>query len=547
MSVFEDAAAKVNGPLITHNDMPVDFQEAMMLIEIARLDPTHAIARNMLRNALFSDKLEAEIAPETLKASPVKDLGLYFNLYFSPLGYAADNNFAPLGYTVWTYSEKEDERLGEGNFTIPVAMDRSRYDLKARLSKEDESVEWLVYKKGAIAPSEDCHVFMWPGMEPNPVTGKHNSIISSLVEEYRKIQRLKQMEEYVNIQRTYPCFVLEPITSGGSGTGTDLLIHTTQNPGGIMNADLAQRQKFMNAMSEQLLIESMKPALGVVRTSNGEREIVKGPRANFEESKIYLPHGYKGSSAQPTLPEVPANIMEQEMQYSKLVFATYGIPFSLALGDGKTASSGGAKQTANLGGEKDMEMFQRTIRQATRAIEAFYTEVWYHSTPGTTRREQARFAQGRQPFTSSGALFNLFNQGIIHEESLKKHQAAVHGLAEHDIALEENVITRPPMHGSENQVTALIKAREEVLKAETKERLAKAKSLSNDANENEGAKELLELQMKFERHKVEMLKLALDAKLEHEQLKIKIEKEKLNLLQKRVTVENKKKKQKTSA
>ena len=534
------------GPLVEYTDVWINYGEAMSLIDIARRDPVHAIARSMLRNALFSEELQAVIVKETLKSSPIKDLDLYFNLYYSPLGHAADNDCPPLGYTVWTYSEKEEERFGKDKVIVPVPVDRSRYDLVARMYQKDERVEWMIYKKGIAEPAVNCHVFMWPGMEPNPVTGQHNSIISALVGEHRKIQRLKEMEEYANIQRSHPSFVLEPVTSGGSGSATDLFIHTTTNPGGIMNAEHAQKQKFVNAMSEQLLIETMKPAMGVVRAPDGERVVVKGPRASFEESKQYLAHGYKGSSAQPALPEVPANVMEQEMTYNKLVFASYGIPFSLALGDGKTASSGGAKQTANLGGEKDMEMFQRTLLQATRAIEAFYTEVWYHSYPGTTSREDVRFAQGRVPFTSSGALYNLYNQGIIHGESLKKHLSQVHGLALHDIATEENVVTRPPMHGTENHVTAIIKAREEVLKAETLERLAKAKALKKDASGGEDAKELIELQIKFEKEKHEILKATLQAKLEYERGKIDIEKAKLGIEKERFVLEKKNKKQKTT-
>lgn len=532
MEFLSSPLAVTGDSLVEYSEHWLSNDEALMLVGIAKKDPVHAIAGRMLRNALFSEDLQAKILNQELKnSSPVKDLELYFRLFYESLGHLAQADCHALGYTVWTYSEILDERLSDDRaVVIPVHVYRDRYDVKARIYK-DERVELIPVKRGAINPTgNNFHIFVWPGMEPNPTTGEHNSTVSSLVGEFRKIVRLKEMEERANHQRSHPPYVLEPAVSAGSGSTTDLMIHTTTTPFGQKNAAQSQQQKLVMAINEQTLAASLRPALGVVRDDNGERRVVKGPQSTFDDNKHYIPHGYKAASSQPALPEVPANVLDYDLSYNKLVFASYGIPFSLALGDGKTASSGGAKQTANLGGERDLEMFQKSLLQATKSLENLYAEMWHCSFPGNTCREDVRFILRRVPFTSSGALHGLYNQGIIHESSLKKRLAQVHGLAEDDIATEPNVITRPPMHGTESHTTAQMDAKVEALKADAAESRAKAAALKRDSNEGEDSKDLIKLQIEFEKEKAKILIETLKAKLEYEKeslaTKLRYEKQK---------------------
>ena len=501
------------------DDIELDDDEALTLLQISETDPVHALAARMLRNALFSEDLQTKIMNDGLKSSPIQNLEQYFlQFYNESLGHLVQADALVLGYTVWTYSDIVDERFGDLPITVPVHVDRQRYGVIARTHK-DERVEFIPFKKGMFKPlASNLHIFVWPGMRPNAVTGKHNSVVSSLVAEHRKIQRLKEMEERANIQRSNPCYIMEPVVNGGSGSSTDMNIHVTSTPFGVVGSAKDQEQRLIDALNEKTLAEAMRPALGIKRGPNGERRVVKA-QSIFETNSHYIPHGYKAASSQVPIPEVPANVLEQDLAYTKLVFASYGIPFSLALGDGKTASSGGAKQTANLGGERDLEMFQKSLLQATKALEAFYTEVWYHSFPGKTKREDVRFILRRIPFTSSGALHTLYNQGIIHEESLKKRMGQVHGLAEDDIATEENVIKRPPPHGTENHTTAIMDARVEAIKAEAAERRAKAAALKGDSREGEDQKEILKLQLELEREKGRIQIEILEAKLRYEKEK----------------------------
>jgi hypothetical protein len=514
MSIFPDATS-----ILEYEDVILDDNEALMLQHIGQKDPTHAIAGRMLRNALFSEDLQANVVSEALKSSPIKNLEQYFiQFYNESLGHLVQADAIALGYTVWTYSDTLDERFGEERVITPVHVDRQRYGVIARTHK-DERVEFIPFRRGNLKPStSNYHIFIWPGMKPNAVTGKHNSVISSLVVDHWKMQRLKEMEEKANIQRSNPSYVMEPAISGGSGSATDMAIHTTSTPFGVVNSAKNQEQRLIDAMNERMLAEALRPALGIHTGPDGRKSAIK-KESTFETNSHYIPHGYKGASSQPPLPEIPANVLEQDLAYNKLVFASYGIPFSLALGDGKTASSGGSKQTANLGGERDMEMFQKSLLQAIKSIEAFYTEVWFHSFPGSTRREDVKFNLRIVPFTSSGALHGLYNQGIIHEKSLKRRLAQVHGLSEDDIATEKNIITRPPMHGTENHTTAIMDAREEAILAEAAERRAKAAALKKDSTQGEDQKELIKLQIELEREKGRIQIEILEAKLKYEKEK----------------------------
>jgi hypothetical protein len=505
----------------------VDPGEAITFLEITRRDPAHAIAGNMLRNALFSEDLQVKIINNEIKKN-LKEIDLYFSLFFTPVGQLCERDRVALGYTCWTYTEIEDDRFQEegGKIMIPVHVHRERYDILIRTHKDDR-VEYILSKRGSKTPLTNYHLFIWPGMEPDSKTGRHNSIVTPLAEEHFRLQKLRMFDDRANLYRAHPVYSLEPTPDGAQNAAHAFTIDSLSNT----HAQDTHKQKLIGAVNESSLSRDLS-----------------GVKATPEEiPRVFLPHGYKASSSQPPIPEAPADMLERTLSYQKLVFANYGIPFSLALGDGKTTSSGGAKQTANLGGEKDYEMFQKSLLQATNGLESLYAEIWHHLYPGSTKRGDAKFIQRRIPFTSTGSIHLLKNQGVLTEKSFKKRLAQLHGLSEDDVADEPEDIIRPPPHGTENHTTGMMKMKERVMLAEAKEREAKARSLEQGGTE--GEKEILNLQIELEREKASLQIKILQAKLEHEQQKLELEKQRIPLERERAEIQMKqmKKKQKTSS
>jgi hypothetical protein len=530
---------------ITHETI-VDPREASILLEIPKRDSAHAIAGNMLKNAIFSEDLQVKILNSDLKKhDEIKDLELYFGVYFNTLGKSFEKDRCSLGYTCWTYTETLDERFAEKPITIPIHVHRSRYDITVKTHK-DERVEYIVCRKGSKTQMERYHLFIWAGMEPDPMTGKHNSIVTPLVEEHFRLERLKQLDDRSNYHRSHPVYVLEPASEGNSsGSNKSEIFTFNATPFSASNQETQQQEKLKMAVNEATLAKSLQQPNLILRQSDGQRVPLYGPGG--EENRIFLPHGYKASSSQPPFPEAPSDLLERILTYQKLVFANYGIPFSLALGDGKTSASSGSKQTANLGGEKDFEMFQRSLLQVIHTLEFIYGEVWHHLYPGKSNRKDAKFYVRIIPITSTGSIHTLYNQGVMHKESRNKRLAQLHGLSEDDLATEENIITRPPLTGTEHHTTSEMKAREELIKAETKERLAKAESLKNSGQDSKNEKELIEMNMEFEREKHKLQLEMLKAKLDFEREKMQIEKEKLPLEKEKAELQMSlmKKKQKT--
>lgn len=526
-------------------EVVVDPGEAAKFLEVCRCDSAHAIALNMLTNAIFSEDLQVKILNEDLKKASITDLDAYFRLFFNPLGKQFFKDRVALGYTCWTYSETEDDRVANVNVTIPVHVQRGRYDISVKTHK-DERVEYIACKKGSKTPMDRYYLFIWD--PPCPKTGRHNSLIAPLYEEHLRLQKLRLLDDRANHHRSHPVYVLEAVPEGSQKGGEVFTLNGT--PFGAQNQETMQQVKLHMAVNESTLAKSLQGPQAIVRTQDGQRVPLYGPGG--EENKIFLPHGYKAASAQPPFPEAPADILERTLSYQKLVFANYGIPFSLALGDGKTTSSGGSKQTANLGGEKDFEMFQRGLLQEIRHLQDLYGEVWHHLFPGMTSRGDTRFNLRIIPVTSSGTFHTLFNQGIIHEEALKKRLSQVHGLNDDDIATKENIITRPPLNGTEHHTTSEMKAREDLIRAETKERLAKAESLKEGGSKEE--KELIEMNMEFEREKHKLQLDMLRAKLDFEREKLQIQKESLPIEKEQAEIkismmkeQNKKQKTKSSS
>ena len=192
--------------------------------------------------------------------------------------------------------------------------------------------------------------------------------------------------------------------------------------------------------------------------------------------------------------------------------------------------NGGGKSSDHTKGASDSDneivFFQRTLRDAINDLCRLATAFYLASVPELNGKSNRSFHIKMIPFSTPTAIHRLFDNHIIHHDALKTHMLSLNGMTDDDRADGPNELIAPPLHGNENQTTAIIKSKKRVMDAEAAEREANAKAIGGKDGEQT---EVVRLQMELEKQKIEGQKELLEAKIEFEKAKLEMEWEKLKI------------------
>jgi hypothetical protein len=504
-----------------YRQVMVDTEEALYLLRVFDEDPVHAAALEIKLRAIFSDKVVTkQIGVEMLGQEEDDAVDYHFAKYYTPELCKALRPLGACGYLVHKPVAITDETLGDRTMLVPIIVPRERYKLYCRIHN-DERREWLVMPVGKNDFDPSYKVFMIPRHEPDPMTGKHHSMISPTVRKSLYIRSLYEDHARAIHQRSHPPVVLESVDKGPNQELVTMYaptatLQTTQ-------VDQAINKIGVAITTQQIATELQHQTTGAYKVGDkviGPDGTVSAYRSTMDDNQYYLPPGYKLANL--ALPDAQGDLLDFVNDWRQEVLALHGIPAAVVTGGGKSNdhSKGSAVD------DNDITMFQRTLRLANSELCQLATEFYLSTRPDLSGKSNRSFHIKMIPFTTPSALQRMFEQHIIHHDALKTHMLSLNGLMDDDLADGENEIIAPPLHGNENQTTALIKAKEKVMLAEASEREAKAKE-SKEGNGQET--ELMRMQMELEKQKIEGEKELLEAKLAFEKAKIDIGYQKLQL------------------
>jgi hypothetical protein len=518
--------------LQNYKDVTVDRQEALDLEATFNNDDIHCIALMILGRALFSEKLTVKESlvqlnsGELIERPPLPDLELFYQTYYTSKLKRSLRPLLSTGYCCFRIVDGVNPQFGNKPMKIPALIPRADYDLVCR-RWETGHEEWLVRPLGRFGFlndfDPDMHIFFMDFCEPDTVTGKHNSLISPTKKHSDYVSQLYGFLVEAHKQRSHPPVIYEPIPVSDQGAVSimyqpSVSLIKAQNEAGANRAQIA--------LQEQMTIDSIQNQLG--KRSAGDHllldahdvdENMKHFRPTVVDNVHFIPSGYRMPS-QPQLPEPQQDLLNYDSDRKEHILALYGIPASLVLSGARNNS----KTTTNMVDDNDLVSFQRTLRLYVQMCCKLATQMHLATFPEyQVGGSNLQFNLLTVPYSSPSAIHRMFETGIITAKARNQTVLALNGMSYDDEADEPEDIHRPPINGTENQITALVRSKERVQLAEAQEREANAKAILSQVegkgSEIKGQQELIKLQIELEEVKIKGQLELLEKKLEIEKFK----------------------------
>ncbi len=506
-------------------DTVVDTEEALVLLDTVRTNDIHATALLLKGRALFSETLSVHEEMGNLNAGliekpPVADLELYFQEFYTPVLKDALMMFVANGYAAVRIVDGEAPQFQNRPMKAPVLVPRGDYELIGRRWKDGRE-EWFCRSKASLGFTNErdpsIHVFFMDFCKPSIETGKHFSIVSPSMTHIGYERQLYGFLVEAHKQRSHPpvCYEAIPPQQQDGQLRVISLPNTT-----LLHAqDRLKENQVTMAVNEKLIADSLQHSLGQKR---GAEEIImdktgsetKRFRPTVVDNAHFVPQGYK-IGAQCQLPEAQTDLLNYTAEVKEAILALHGIPASIVM----TGARNNSKTTTNMVDDNDFVSFQRTLRLDAHMLCRFATFIYLVTFPELNKRSDVKFTLKMIPFSSPSAIHRMFETGIITSKARNHTVLALNGMDYSDEAEEPEDIHRPPLNGTENQTTALMRSKERVPLAEAKEREANARAIILQA-------EIKQTELEIKREELKLKQEELRAQKELLQLEIELEKAK---------------------
>jgi hypothetical protein len=235
-----------------------------------------------------------------------------------------------------------------------------------------------------------------------------------------------------------------------------------------------------------------------------------------EDNRFLLPVGLKLSQPQPTLPELMPDLLTYESNRREDIVGCYGIPASFILSGAKNTS----KLSNNTIDDNDFVLWTKTLQTFEIMLTDLILEVYLQIHQDLKGKSNVQFIIPQQPNITNTGLYQLYNQDVIDQPTMKKYLLDMNGLRQTDAAKAPNNITRPVPGTNENQTTAVMDAKVRVMNAEAAEK---------ERGEKGENGELINKQMELETMKVEGQMKIMEMKMKMEEQKLKADIQKMTL------------------
>jgi len=516
----------------------LDMGEAVKLLTTADRDVVHGICRGILLRSLVSMGLHVEPATATIKkkdkkrkrgeegeeeeeeekrTSALKAEENILNKFWLPT--VVDLLFygSVLGFVPWTLQEVEDtSRVLPGGshpyvklpIVVPVDLIKVTFNTRPDFSRE-VVVTMSAAAKGKIldplVQAQDLKpLYYFPilGYEPSKEYGYFRSVVSMTRQGTIWIDQLYSSFVKAQTQRSHPPYVIQ---HSAQGKGSDSNIFSIEKSDIAVSSLVADKRVYDQKQStNQLDAQDTYTMIG----RGGSTGLKKSPYTGATgevftpttlDEKYDIPIGFEAANPQPPMPEPQADLLNYNAARMREVCALYGIPPSAVVSDAKSNTS---SSTVSID-DNDNLALQRTLNFWQSIIISFITEAYLKIKKELNGVSDVSITLPIIPYTSTTKMHEFVDRNIVSTDTGKRYIAAIAGLSKEDILEGENEHNVPPIHGNENQTTPIMRAKEAVMRAEEKERLAKAKETEKGEEGGKHDGEILDKQMELETMQVE--------------------------------------------
>jgi len=411
--------------------LPAD--EAAAIHHLYNTTPVVYMCRRMLVSSLLSGGIQCEQdgrpASEAFQAVLqrhwipfVRDLiDAYFMFGFCP---------------VRVVKTAKPARRGEKACLIPIVPPFGVYDAEVRVDPSDyhQTLHFLPKRGATVEGGEDANVHMLvsdDGM-PNVVCTTHRSRVSTLVAQFRWMERMKTYALQAEHIRSHPPLITQDSPDKRPINET-VASEAFADPVELF-AEHEERRYRKNASNMNALRQQRSMVADLNRTRRAEDQVhVVGfgegagsvtLAQTYEDNTYHVPDGTQ-VAAQAPMPQARADLTDLERMRVDVVCATFGVPKSLIMTESGRPNASGAN-------EMDYRMLRRTMESLaaciSRALTATYALVYGGD-------DLAELTLPFIPLTTSESVQLVYDAGVISKETQGKYLMLTCGLPLLDLDL----------------------------------------------------------------------------------------------------------------
>lgn len=457
------------------NTCTVNYEHAMKLNDFFKNDHLQKICFNTTSSFLFGKGLKV-VENENNKIKPTPELEFLINNIWTGVSKEALVELYIYGYVLWCPVDSDVDSTifsGKRAVSLPQIVPRQLYDLKIKTLPDYSRVYEVVLRNRLLLSQsitgdkdgmkKEMHLFLMPGYSPDPITGQHQSIVSSLYD----LGVYTKAHDHLNLravgQSSHPPIMFERDVdilgkfSAPDATSThELNIDSILN--GVIHKNPASAVKDLTRMEEveagnqvnapRLEIDDVNESL----LSRGKRTKIMHTQTP-EDNVHFVPIGYKMAQHQPSNPEPYKDYARIVDYYRDSVFATYQVPVGICFPMLNVKS--GSSVMVHIDDNEKL-WFNRTLRNRQALIislcKQFYVVVY------KTKVVEVDISLPLVVNATLTQIYTLMDQNTISEEDGKTIILDLVGIEEKFIFDGQNKNDRPRPNGNEGTVQKVIDA-----------------------------------------------------------------------------------------
>lgn len=441
---------------------------------------------DFLKSILFRNEVKVFAkSEEDGKRSELKpDFQLYVSESITPILPFAFDSLVKYGYVAYKVIKKRDKKLKRIR-ALPVVVEHEIYDVDIITT---QSLETHIVVKDNCSSGDglksDFSLFSIPGCLPSRTTGKINSIVSNVAKESMYINQIQEANLSALRQRAHPPILLQQIQEANIGT---VKFETPTVEQQVLKEKDAISQIEIQNFREDLhnsiaILKDVRPVDSVVDNQDIKSTRFAGARRKAyqtpEDNMFRIPPGYEVAPHQAPMPEIVGDIAAMETLYTEKVLAAFRIPMAIIFSINRHSGNNASVQRID---NNDFVVMQKTVKLWKSYLISFCEDVYKEMMQIDNKEEiDVEFDLETVPYIDAHSVYQMYNQNVIDEKSMKKRILEQHDLAWEDMATKPNIILRPPPNGSEDHTTPMMQAKLEVLRAEAynKKQMVKVKQQS---------------------------------------------------------------------
>lgn len=382
------------------------------------------MCKRLLEQRMFSGGLTLSDNDSAVKLTP--EMEKLFKNHWIPFAKDILHNLIMFGYSPYkiTSSKVLDREGNKKDALIPVVPPHGMYSTEL-IMLEDFQQKMIFRKSGSLNIDYDVDTttspipYVYTNL-PALVSGKHISKMSTLLEKFRFISKMREYSIQCEHIRSNPTLFIQR-----GNHAKDL----KQN---IDHDDVADSDLF--GSSEKIRFERMKSNLNNLnRTKEMAKEMNETSTQKFiwdnhAKKHVRLKNQYDNMMRLPddatiapnnTIPQSRTDLVEMERNFKDDVCGMFCIPKSLILHEGGTA-----KQNTSMACSTSMQMMQSAFQQLKHDLENILSDIYCE----IYRDPDHKIHIDLEPFTSIETLQLLYDEGCIEAKTKAEQMILAAGL-----------------------------------------------------------------------------------------------------------------------